>query len=69
MEHNSIVNRYLSDNDRYADLINGCQFAGEQIIAATDLIDVDTQVNETTGPSTYHRRGKTGKTKYRDLIW
>ena len=45
MEHNTIVNRYLSDNERYADLINGCEFGGEQIIAAKDLQDIDTQVN------------------------
>ena len=68
MEHNSIVNRYLSDNDRYADLINGCSFAGEQVIAATDLSDVDSQVNETFRIATNHRNGTTGKTKYRDLI-
>ena len=43
MEHNTIVNRYFSDNERYADLINGCKFGGEQIIAAQDLQDMDTQ--------------------------
>lgn len=68
MEHNSIVNRYLSDNDRYADLINGCQFAGEQVITAADLSDVDTQVHEIAGMATNHRKEDTGKTKYRDLI-
>lgn len=68
MEHNSIVNRYLSDNERYADLINGCQFAGAQVVAATDLSDVDTQVNATVGTSISTRKQKAEKTKYRDLI-
>ena len=60
MEHNSVVNRYLSDNERYADLINGCEFGGEQIIAAEALGDVDTQVNAYKKPNE--------KTKYRDII-
>lgn len=68
MEHNVIVNRYLSDNGRYADLINGCEFAGEQIIAATDLTDADTQVSSASFISERNGKNKHKKAKYRDLI-
>lgn len=67
MEHNAIVNRYLSDNERYADLINGCQFGGEQVITAKDLMEIDTQVNVPPEDSTTKKTGNR-KTKYRDLI-
>lgn len=66
MEHNTIVNRYLSDNERYADLINGCEFGGEQIIAAEDLQDIDTQVNASMDGK--EKRQDNRKTKYRDII-
>jgi len=72
MEHNTIVNRYLSDNERYADLINGCEFGGEQIIVAGDLTDIDSQVNASqegnSGKKSNNWKMKPRKTKYRDLI-
>ena len=68
MEHNTIVNRYLSDNERYADLINGCEFGGEQIIAAEDLQDIDTQVNSSLEGNRKEKKPDNRKTKYRDLI-
>lgn len=68
MEHNAIVNRYLSDNERYADLINGCEFAGEQIVAAKDLSDTDTQVHGDLSVTEGAGKKKHVKTKYRDVI-
>lgn len=68
MEHNAIVNRYLSDNERYADLINGCEFAGEQIVAAADLSDIDTQVNASMEGKLKSERPNKRKTKYRDIV-
>lgn len=67
MEHNTIVNRYLSDNERYADLINGCEFAGEQIVTAADLSDVDTQVNAPMNGKVGQKNRTGKKTKYRDI--
>ncbi len=68
MEHNSIVNRYLSDNERYADLINGCEFAGKQVITPADLSDVDTQVNTSIQQTEKTKNRNHRKTKYRDII-
>ncbi len=68
MEHNSIVNRYLSDNERYADLINGCEFAGEQVIAPEDLSEADTQVSTLIQQNGKSKNRNRGKTKYRDII-
>lgn len=55
----------LSDDERYADLINGVSFGGKQVVRAEDLSDRDTQ----TG---YHKNSRAVKgkknTKYRDLF-
>ena len=64
-KEDELLKRYLSDDERYADLINGVSFSGRQVVRAEDLSDRDTQ----TG---YHKnnravKGKKG-TKYRDLF-
>ena len=60
-----LLKRYLDDDERYADLINGVSFGGRQMVKAEDLSERDTQ----TG---YHKntRAVKGKrnTKYRDLF-
>ena len=43
MEHDLITARYLSDNERYADLLNGYGFGGAQIISAEDLSELDSR--------------------------
>ena len=79
MEHDLIAARYLSDNERFADLINGYGFGGEQIIAAEDLSEMDTRSGlwqaemkdgfaSSPSEQSISRRGKKRKTKYRDLI-
>jgi len=64
-KEDEVLKRYLSNDERYADLINGVSFGGRQIVRAENLSDRDTQ----TG---YHKntravRGKSN-TKYRDLF-
>ena len=51
-----VLKRYLADDERYADLINGFCFDGEQIEHAKDLSDRDSQ----TG---YHKKGTAPKGK------
>lgn len=43
MDKDAINKRYLSDNRRYADLINGFVFHGEQAIQPEALMDMDSQ--------------------------
>ncbi|MBD5476175.1 MAG: transposase [Lachnospiraceae bacterium] len=40
---------YFSDDERYADIINGIVFRGKQIVAETDLHEVDTQTGYRRG--------------------
>lgn len=65
MQHDLLLKRYLSDNERYADLINGFGFGGRQVVSASDLIEQDTQTGQ-------HKNGvgkkPQKKTKNRDLI-
>ena len=64
-KEDELLKCYLSDDERYADLINGVSFGGRQVVRAEDLSDRDTQ----TG---YHKNTRTVKgkknTKYRDLF-
>lgn len=66
MEKDLVNWRYLSDNERYADLINGFIFHGRQILQADALSDMDAQTGERIGSIPAEKKGK-GK-KYRDLI-
>lgn len=43
MDKDAVNKRYLSDNRRYADLINGFIFHGEQAIPPDSLTDMDSQ--------------------------
>lgn len=43
MEQDLLLKRYLSDNERYADLLNGFAFGGRQIVKASDLTELDSQ--------------------------
>lgn len=44
MEHDMIAARYLSDNERFADLLNGYGFEGRQIISPEDLDEMDSRM-------------------------
>lgn len=43
MEKDIVLKRFFSDNERYADLINGLGCQGEQVICKDDLQELDTQ--------------------------
>lgn len=64
-KEDEILTRYLSDNERYADLINGVSFGGRSVVKPEDLSDRDSK----TG---YHKGEKNIKgkqnIKYRDLF-
>ena len=67
MEHDLLLKCYLSDNDRYADLINGFGFSGRQVISASDLTEQDSQTGQFNNDTGKLRR-KSKKSKNRDLI-
>ena len=52
------LKRYLSDEERFADLINGILGEGEHLLSPEDLTDMDSQVG-------YHNQRHQG---YRDLL-
>ena len=66
MEEDLVKKRYFSDNERFADLINGYGFGGKQVVSAGDLDERDSQ----TGLWLRFPRKRFGwkKLKYRDLI-
>lgn len=43
MERELLTKIFFSDNERYADLLNGCICGGAQIVSAEDLQEMDTQ--------------------------
>lgn len=66
--------RCLSDNERYADLINGAVFGGRQMLRPQDLSDVDSQAilrrgrfadGSARGAS---RRRRDDRSRYHDMI-
>ena len=66
MEKDLVEKRCLSDNRRYADLINGFVFQGKQILHETDLRELDTQTGS-WGKRRFWKR-KNIRPKYRDLL-
>lgn len=43
MEKDTVWKSYLSDNERFADLVNGILFCGRQIVKADNIEELDTQ--------------------------
>lgn len=58
--------RCLSDNERYADLINGIVFSGRQMLLPQDLEDRDSQVIVKSVKASGRRRKH--RSRYHDLI-
>ncbi len=73
MEADGVQGRYLSDCIRYADLINGTVFAGEQMVAAEDLKEHDSQASvqgaaSPSGTTSKSRNRRKYNKLYRDLV-
>lgn len=66
MEKDLTKKSCLSDNERYADLLNGTIFRGRQVLCAEDLSDMDSQTGM-WGRSFLQGKWK-HRQKYRDLI-
>lgn len=58
----------LSDNERFADLINGFVFHGRQVVNAKDLTDLDSRTGVRGSKAYRQRGGRRLRSKYRDLI-
>lgn len=59
-----VLNRYFEDGERYADLINGYAFNGDQVVRKEDVQELDPRETGVTG-----RLGRRpGIQKYRDSI-
>lgn len=58
---------YFQDDARYADLINGFIFDGEQVISETDIQEIDSRVNGII-KKVRGWRGKFQFEKYRDIV-
>ena len=66
MEKDLTKKRCLSDNGRYADLINGFIFKGQQVLRESDLTEMDAQTG--VGRKIRRSSGKKPCQKYHDLI-
>ena len=59
-----VLNRYFEDGERYADLINGYAFNGDQVVRKEDVQELDPRETGVAG-----RLGRRpGVQKYRDSI-
>ena len=70
MDKDLLLKRYYADNDRYADLINGLTFEGNQVLHGSDLQEMDSRIIGFLDiPFVRNRRKRwRGREKYRDLI-
>lgn len=62
---------YLSDDERYADVINGIACGGRQVVKKSDLQEMDTQTGFLHGPRFVWKlspRKRSGKVKIRDTV-
>ena len=61
---------FLSDDERYADVINGIGCNGEQVVKKEDLQDLDTQTGFLRRPKFIHKmlNSRKGSIKIRDCL-
>lgn len=59
---------FLSDDARYADVINGIGCKGEQVVTEEDLQEMDTQTGMFRGPKFIHKLTQSRKEKVRDCL-
>lgn len=67
MEKDIVCNAFFSDNERYADIINGIGCKGIPFVEGKDLQELDTKVRPSQAKSTGKKRKKAA-VKYRDLM-
>ena len=67
MQQDLLLKCYFSDNERYADLINGIGFGGKQVVKASDLTELDSQ-NGHYEKEIVREGSSVKKTKSRDLV-
>lgn len=62
--------RFLSDDERYADIINGIGCMGEQTVSKDDLYEMDTQIGFSRSQKFVRRltRSREGNIKVRDCL-
>ena len=71
MEHDVGWKGYLSDDERYADVINGIACGGQQVVKKSDLQELDTQTGFSAGAGFIRKLSavRTGrKAKIRDMV-
>lgn len=67
MEKDLLLKRYLCDNDRFADLLNG--IVGEQLVEPENLTELDTQTGVfSVLRNRFGRNKRQGKQGHRDLL-
>ncbi len=69
MQADIVHGEFMSDPERYSDLINGVAFGGRQVIKPEDIKDYDSQLNVSSASNTLQKEKQTPKRKrYRDLV-
>ena len=71
MKKDSSWKSFFSDDERFADCINGFGFRGRQVLTGSDLQEMDSQMGYFPGTSprnAFLPRKRKGKVKYRDLV-
>lgn len=67
MEKDIVCNAFFSDNERYADIINGIGCKGISFVAGKDLQELDVRVTPRRAKGTGNKGGKRAP-RYRDLL-
>ena len=64
------LKKFFSDDERYADAVNGLGFEGRQVVRKEDLYDLDTQTGIWRSPRLIRRKygKKKRRIKYRDAV-
>lgn len=68
MEKDIRTKRFLADNNRFSDLLNGLIFQGKMVIKPEDLLEMDTQSGIWQLPDFIRNKQRKKKIKARDLI-
>ena len=71
MKKDSSWKSFFSDDERFADCLNGFGFGGRQVLTGSDLQEMDSQTGYFPGTSlrnAFLSGKRSGKVKYRDLV-